>query len=63
MTAQLESRHFFRAQDTVEHRDGRIGTVLDAYALFATVHWRDGRRDEIDQFDPTVVVIERAHGP
>lgn len=62
MTAQLESRHFYRPDDTVQDRDGRLGTVVDAFALFATVRWDDGRRDEIDQFDPTVVVIERAHG-
>ena len=61
MSAQLESRHFFRPLDTVQDRDGRYGTVEDAFALFATVRWDDGRRQEIDQFDPDIVVIDRAH--
>lgn len=62
MSAQLESRHFYRPRDVVQDPDGRIGTVLEGFALFATVQWSDGRRDEIDQFEPSIVVIERAPG-
>ena len=29
-------------------------------ALFAVVEWTDGRREEVDQFDPRVEVVERA---
>lgn len=60
MSGQLESRHFYRMRDVVQHRNGQIGTVVDGQALYATVAWIDGRREEIDQFDPLVVVIERA---
>jgi hypothetical protein len=60
VSRQLESRHYFRARDTVQHRDGDTGTVVEGYALYATVAWSDGRREEVDQFDPFVFVIERA---
>lgn len=60
MSVQLESRHFFRAGDTVEHRSGEAGKVVEGFALYATVVWADGRREEIEQFDPFVVVTERA---
>lgn len=56
----MESRHFFRDRDTVEHVDGLVGTVESGHALYATIAWLDGRREEVDQFDPSVVVIERA---
>lgn len=62
MSAQLESRHFFRARDTVQHRNGSYGTVVEGWALYAVVEWDDGRREEVDQFDPAVVVIDRAEG-
>lgn len=58
----MESRHFFRDRDTVLHRDGGVGTVVSGQALFAIVEWGDGRRQEIDQFDPSVEVIERDQG-
>lgn len=60
MSGQLESRHFFRDRDTVERIDGAVGTVLVGHSLFATIEWRDGRREEVEQFDPSVVVVERA---
>jgi hypothetical protein len=60
VSAQLESRHFYRARDTVRDRNGYLGTVVEGFALYATVVWSDGRREEVDQFDPRVEVIERA---
>lgn len=59
VSAQTESSHFFQARDTVRHRDGTTGTVLDGRSLYALVAWEDGRREEIDQFDPQVLVILR----
>jgi hypothetical protein len=44
----------------VQHRNGMTGIVVEALALFATVQWTDGRREEIDQFDPAVEVVARA---
>ncbi len=60
MSKQLESRHFFRARDTVQHLDGQLGTVVDGHPLYAVVAWSDGRCEEVEQFDPFVMVIERA---
>ena len=60
MSGQLESRHFFRASDVVQHLDGHLGTVVEGYALYATIVWSDGRQEEVEQFDPGVVVIQRA---
>jgi len=62
MSGQLESRHFFRIRDTVQHMDGRFGRVSDAQALYATIIWDDGGQQELDQFDPRVEVYERAGG-
>ncbi|CAN5655261.1 MAG: hypothetical protein H0U67_04300 [Gemmatimonadetes bacterium] len=47
-------------KDTVQQIDGMFGTVVDFQTLYATVVWDDGRREEIDQFDPRVEVIQRA---
>lgn len=60
MSGQLESRHFFRDRDTVEHVDGLVGTVVSGHSLYATIAWMDGRCEEVEQFDPSVVVVERA---
>jgi hypothetical protein len=60
LSGQLESRHFFRENDKVQRRDGLFGTVSDSRPLFAIILWDDGTKDEVDQFDPAVVVIERA---
>ena len=60
VSRQLESRHFYRMRDTVQHLDGQVGTVVDGFALYATVAWSDGRIEEVDQFDPFVFVVERA---
>lgn len=63
MSGQLESQHFFREGDTVRSLDGRVGRVDDSFALYATIAWDDGTRAEVDQFEPGVVVIERATEP
>lgn len=60
MSTQLESRHFLKAGDAVQHVAGRIGTVLEAFALYAVVRWEEGRDEEVDQLDPRVFVTERA---
>ena len=60
MSTQLESRHFLMAGDTVQHIDGRTGSVADAYALYYVVRWDDGAQEEVDQLDPRVSVLERA---
>lgn len=60
VSGQLESRHYFKANDTVQHSRGEVGTVVGGYALYATIAWSDGRTEEVDQFDPLVVVIQRA---
>jgi hypothetical protein len=44
----------------VQDRNGRTGTVVEVQSLYATVAWEDGAREEIDQFDPRVLVIQRA---
>lgn len=59
----MESRHFLRVRDTVQDRNGVYGTVVEEWALYAIVGWADGRTEEVDQFDPTVVVVERAAEP
>lgn len=62
MSRQLESHHFFRDQDTVQHTDGRQGVVTEGHSLFATVEWEGGVREEVEQFDPAVTVLQRAGG-
>jgi hypothetical protein len=59
VSAQLESPHYFRRNDRVRDRNGSFGTVIDATALFAIVSWGDGRLEEVDQFDPRLIVVER----
>lgn len=60
MSVQLESRHFYQAGDIVRHRDGASGTIVEGHTLFALVRWEDGRREEVDQFDPRVLVVRRS---
>jgi hypothetical protein len=60
MSLQLESRHFYRAGDLVQHRRGDLGEVADAQTLYATIRWADGAMEEVDQFDPAIIVLERA---
>ena len=60
MSAQLESRHFFQARDMVQHRDGRTGTVVQAESLYAVIAWDSEGREEVDQFDPRVLVVQRS---
>lgn len=59
----MESRHFLKMRDTVEDRGGRTGRVVESSALYAVVEWSDGGREETDQFDPGVAVVERAPQP
>jgi hypothetical protein len=59
VTGQLDSPHFFRAGDTVRRLDGLGGRIEEAWALYAAVLWEDGRREEVDQFDPDLVVVTR----
>ena len=63
VSLQMESRHFLKARDTVEDIGGRLGTVLEGSSLYAVVEWEDGRREEVDQFDPRIAVLERASDP
>lgn len=56
----MESRHFLRVDDTVEDSTGDIGRVIEASALYAVVEWSDGRRQEVDQFEPEIWVVLRA---
>jgi hypothetical protein len=60
VSIQSESRHFLQPGDLVEHVAGRVGSVLEAYALYAVVRWDDGGHEEVDQLDPAVSVTERA---
>jgi hypothetical protein len=60
VSTQLESRHFLHRGDTVQHVEGRTGTVAESFALWAVVRWEDGRQEEVDQLDHRVSVIERA---
>jgi hypothetical protein len=46
-------------KDVVQNRDGRLGTVTQAESLYALVVWEDGGREELDQFDPRVMVVQR----
>lgn len=57
---QLESAHFMRTGDQVRHEGGRLGTVVEALALYARVAWDEGGEEEFDQLDPAVTVMERA---
>lgn len=63
MSLQTESRHFLKMNDTVLDVGGETGTVVEASALYALVEWRDGRREEVEQFDPRVAVVHRAANP
>lgn len=60
MSTQLESRHFLKSGDAVQHVGGRVGSVVESFALYAVVRWEDGRQEEVDQLDPTVFVTDRA---
>jgi hypothetical protein len=60
VSTQLESRHFLKPGDAVQHVDGRTGTVAEAFALYAVVQWEEGRPEEVDQLDPRVFVTQRA---
>jgi hypothetical protein len=60
LSGQLESPHFLRLGDIVTRGDGAVGTVVDAFSLYAIVAWNAGEHQEVDQFDPRVLVIQRA---
>lgn len=57
--SQLESHHFFREDDHVEHVDGRQGRVVESYSLFAVIEWEWGPREEVEQFTAEITVVER----
>lgn len=59
----MESRHFLKVGDTVQQSGGALGRVVEGWALYAVVEWGDGRREEVDQFDPRLVVVARAVEP
>jgi hypothetical protein len=59
VSGQLESNHFLRTGDTVRRIDGKLGQVVDGLTLYAIVHWADGTREELEQFDPRVEVVLR----
>jgi hypothetical protein len=59
MSGQLESQHFLRRGDRVRNLDGRGGYVEESWSLYAAVVWDDGAREEVDQFDPRVTVVQR----
>ena len=61
MSGQLESQHFFRIGDLVRAISGRTGYVESAATLYAIIVWEDGMREEIDQFNREVMVVERAN--
>lgn len=58
----MESRHFLKVDDTVEDYSGNVGRVIESSALYAMVEWFDGRRQEVDQFEPHIWVVQRATG-
>ena len=60
MIGQIESHHYFITGDTLQRADGQLGVVTEASALYALVRWDDGRREELDQFDPQITVVRRA---
>ena len=60
MSVQLESRHYYKRGDVVQHLTGRVGEVMEERALYAVVKWEDGRQEEVDQLDPAITVVERA---
>jgi len=60
MTGQLESKHFFRAGDQVRAADGRAGRVTEAWTLYAAIEWDDGGQEEVEQFNESVFVEQRA---
>lgn len=57
---QLESPHYFRENDAVRHQGGSYGTVVQQLSLYARIRWDDGSEGEVEQFDPTILVVERA---
>jgi uncharacterized protein YkvS len=53
---QLESQHFFRVGDIVRSLDGRSGTVSESWTHYAVIEWEDHTRNEVEQFDESVIV-------
>lgn len=48
----MSSIHSFREAAVITDMNGLRGVVASATALYALIHWEDGREEEIDQFDP-----------
>jgi hypothetical protein len=63
VSLQMESRHYLKVNDTVQDLAGRVGRVVESFALYARVEWNGGRQEEVDQFDPRIEVIDRASEP
>lgn len=62
VSGQLESNHFFRTGDSVRKSDGMLGIIIEGFSLYAIVEWSNGDREELDQFDPRVEVMQRSGG-
>jgi hypothetical protein len=60
VSGQLESQHFFRTGDSVRSLEGRTGSIVEGRALYAIIEWDDRSVQEVDQFDPAILVVERA---
>ncbi|MQA89105.1 MAG: hypothetical protein GEU90_02540 [Gemmatimonas sp.] len=59
LSGQLESKHFLRTDDVVARVDGTQGYVVEGFTLYAVVERDDGKREELDQFDPRARAIQR----
>lgn len=53
-----ESPHSFRETAVITDLNGLRGVVASATALYAVVHWEDGREEEIEQGDPRFTVSD-----
>lgn len=54
-----EGVHLFDRGDLVTDMGGVRGAVTEASALYAVIHWEDGREEEIDQGEPRIWVERR----
>jgi len=39
-----------------------LGIIIEGFSLYAIVEWSNGDREELDQFDPRVEVMQRSGG-
>lgn len=54
-----EDVHLFDRGDLITDMDGARGVVAEVSALYAVIHWEDGREEEIDQGEPRIWVEGR----